>query len=153
MPKQWYSGTGMHRRSCSVKRMASAMKRALLTMLWCVSVAPLGLPVVPLVNWMLMASWRQPCAERVERGAVARSAAAASTSSKLSMPGVRSPMRITIASAGSARPCARRAAGQLGRQALQHLQVVEVLSCSAVTRARQPTLLSAYSSSASGRPG
>jgi len=37
------------------------MKRPLLTTLWCVSVAPFGLPVVPLVNWMLMASWhRQP---------------------------------------------------------------------------------------------
>ena len=32
----------------------SAMKRALLTMLKWVKVAPLGEPVVPLVNWMLI---------------------------------------------------------------------------------------------------
>ena len=32
------------------------MLRALFRMLWCVSVAPLGLPVVPLVYWMLIGS-------------------------------------------------------------------------------------------------
>ena len=58
MPKQWYSGTGMHSESASLKFIAWAMKCALLTMLWCVSVAPFGLPVVPLVNWMLIASWQ-----------------------------------------------------------------------------------------------
>ena len=56
MPKQWYSGTGMHRRSASVSFIASPMKKPLFRMLRCVSVAPLGKPVVPLVNWMLMAS-------------------------------------------------------------------------------------------------
>ena len=56
MPKQWYSGTGMHRLSCSVRCMQSPIARPLLTMLWWVSVAPLGAPVVPLVNWMLIAS-------------------------------------------------------------------------------------------------
>ena len=39
---------------------ASPMKKPLLRMLWWVRVAPLGAPVVPLVNWMLMGSsnWR-----------------------------------------------------------------------------------------------
>ena len=82
MPKQWYSGTGMHRLSFSVKFMAWAMKRALFTTLWCVSVAPLGLPVVPLVNWMLMASWHDspaPSASSAARSARARPLASTSS--------------------------------------------------------------------------
>ncbi len=39
--------------------MQCATAIALLTMLWCVSVAPLGAPVVPLVNWMLIGSWQR----------------------------------------------------------------------------------------------
>ena len=50
MPKQWYRGTGMHKRSCGVRRMASPMKKPLLRILWCVKVAPFGAPVVPDVN-------------------------------------------------------------------------------------------------------
>ena len=53
MPKQWYSGTGMHTLSAAVSRMPSPTKNPLLTMLKCVSAAPFGVPVVPLVNWML----------------------------------------------------------------------------------------------------
>ena len=45
---------GCRRRSRSVNRIASAMKKPLLRMLWWVSVAPFGKPVVPLVNWMLI---------------------------------------------------------------------------------------------------
>ena len=56
MPKQWYSGTGMHNLSSGDSAIALAQKRALLTMLKCDSVAPFGAPVVPLVNWMLIAS-------------------------------------------------------------------------------------------------
>ena len=56
MPKQWYSGTGMHSASASENCMQRPVAIALLTMLWCVSVAPLGAPVVPLVNWMLIGS-------------------------------------------------------------------------------------------------
>ncbi|MNT19384.1 hypothetical protein D3C72_1546440 [compost metagenome] len=48
--------------SCSEKRIAMAMKRALLTILRWVSVAPLGAPVVPLVNCTLIGSWRSSCA-------------------------------------------------------------------------------------------
>ena len=36
--------------------LASPMKKPLFRMLWWVSVAPLGAPVVPLVNWMLIGS-------------------------------------------------------------------------------------------------
>src|SRR3954469_9866743 len=41
---------------------ASPMKNPLFRMLWWVSVAPLGAPVVPLVNWMLIGSsnWSVP---------------------------------------------------------------------------------------------
>jgi hypothetical protein len=53
--------------------MASRDEAPLFRMLWCVSVAPLGLPVVPLVNWMLMASWHvQHAGERVQRARSAR---------------------------------------------------------------------------------
>ena len=61
MPKQWYSGTGMHTRESGVMPVASPTKKPLLIRLWCDSVAPLGRPVVPLVNWMLTA----------ERGSIA----------------------------------------------------------------------------------
>ncbi len=56
MPKQWYSGTGMQSLSAGDSFMHSPMKKPLLRMLRCVSVAPLGKPVVPLVNWMLIGS-------------------------------------------------------------------------------------------------
>ena len=46
----------MHNRSSGPKAIAWATKRALLTMLWWVRVAPFGDPVVPEVNWMLIAS-------------------------------------------------------------------------------------------------
>ena len=42
--------------SSAVSRMPSPTKKPLLTMLKCVSVAPFGVPVVPLVNWMLKIS-------------------------------------------------------------------------------------------------
>ncbi len=46
----------MHARSCSVNFMVSEMKRPLFKILWWVRVAPLGNPVVPDVNWMLIGS-------------------------------------------------------------------------------------------------
>ena len=46
----------MHSRSSGPSFMHSPMKKPLLRMLRCVSVAPLGKPVVPLVNWMLIGS-------------------------------------------------------------------------------------------------
>src|SRR5882672_3418708 len=46
----------MQMRSFSVSRIVSPMKKPLLRMLWWVSVAPFGMPVVPLVNWMLIGS-------------------------------------------------------------------------------------------------
>ena len=36
--------------------LASPTKYPLFNMLWCDRVAPFGMPVVPLVNWMLIAS-------------------------------------------------------------------------------------------------
>ena len=55
-PKQWYSGTGMQMRSCSVAFRRCAMKRPLLIRFECVSSTPLGEPVVPDVYWMLATS-------------------------------------------------------------------------------------------------
>ncbi len=46
----------MQTRSFGVSCSASPTKNALFRMLWCVSVAPLGAPVVPEVNWMLIGS-------------------------------------------------------------------------------------------------
>ena len=43
-------------RSSTPKFIISATKKPLLRILWCVSVAPFGSPVVPLVNWMLIGS-------------------------------------------------------------------------------------------------
>ncbi len=61
IPKQWYSGTGTHTRSRSVYSSSWAMKWPLLRMLWWLSVAPLGKPVVPLVYWMLIGSSNVSC--------------------------------------------------------------------------------------------
>ena len=53
------------------------MKKPLLRMLWCVSVAPLGVPVVPEVNWMLIGVVElQQRAARGERGQSAAAGAA-----------------------------------------------------------------------------
>ena len=46
----------MQTRSSSVYAHPSPMKKPLFRMLWWVSVAPLGKPVVPLVYWMLIGS-------------------------------------------------------------------------------------------------
>ena len=46
----------MQSRSCSVKLISSVVKKPLLRMLRWLSVAPLGLPVVPEVYWMLIGS-------------------------------------------------------------------------------------------------
>src|SRR6516165_5895808 len=46
----------MHSLSSGVSRIASPMKKPLLRILWCDRVAPLGKPVVPEVNWMLIGS-------------------------------------------------------------------------------------------------
>ncbi len=46
----------MQTRSCSVYFRVSPMKNPLFRMLWCVSVAPFGNPVVPDVYWMLIGS-------------------------------------------------------------------------------------------------
>ena len=103
----------MQTRSRSVRRCASPMKKPLLRMLWWVSVAPLGAPVVPLVNWMLigvvelqlrrqlgeLARWRSPPARPM-----------ASTSSKRKKP---APRRRRCGSASSA-PAARSACSAPG---------------------------------------
>ena len=102
MPKQWYSGTGMHRRSLVVSRIASPTKKPLFRMLWWLSVAPLGAPVVPDVNWILTGSsnWTPSCT--LARCASAAAEGASSRSSKLDIPAVRSaPRRITWRKWGS----------------------------------------------------
>ena len=77
MPKQWYRGTGVHTLSSGVSRIASPTKRPLLRMLRWLSVAPLGAPVVPLVNWMLIASSGRSCAASDARRSIAAVVAAA----------------------------------------------------------------------------
>ena len=92
----------MHSRSAAVKRIASVVKRALLTMLRWVSVAPLGAPVVPLVNWMLIGSPGSSVAPISSTIFRAAGPAMPATSPKLTMPGdVASPIRITVRRWGS----------------------------------------------------
>ena len=61
--------------------MRSVTIRALLTMLWWVSVAPLGEPVVPDVNWMLIGS----SGSRVRATASRRNACAGPPSCRTSL--------------------------------------------------------------------
>ena len=63
-------------------------------MLWCVSVAALGAPVVPEVNWMLIGS--SNCSLAPSAASRARSSALASTSnsSKLRTPGIFASSRV-----------------------------------------------------------
>lgn len=93
----------MHSRSRSVKRMPSPMKKLLLRMLWWVSVAPFGTPVVPEVNWMLIASSNWSASPMRASEAIASALAGAVRSSKLSIPAVfAGPRRTTNSSSGSA---------------------------------------------------
>ncbi len=96
MPKQWYSGTGMHSRSSGVRRIASPTKKPLLRMLRWVSVAPLGKPVVPEVNWMLIGSVGDNVGPMLASWLTCSGPAHTGTSLKFSMPGVcPSPRRTT----------------------------------------------------------
>jgi hypothetical protein len=105
MPKQWYMGTGMQSRSPAEKRMTPAAIRALFTMLWCVSVAAFGAPVVPLVNWMLIGSSQSSPVATVSRRSVPDCVAPVASSSKSTKP-PSSPAPIRIRQ----RSCGRRAA-------------------------------------------
>ena len=53
------------------------MKKPLLTMLWCESVAPFGKPVVPDVYWMLIGSSKSSSASRARRSPPGRASARA----------------------------------------------------------------------------
>ena len=101
--------------------MDSPMKKPLLRMLWCVSVAPLGEPVVPEVNWMLIGSSNCSGARKRRSAALRSPARRAPSSSKREGAGNASPpIWITERSAGSARrvELARRGAAELGRELL-----------------------------------
>ena len=74
----------------------------LFNILQCVSVAPFGLPVVPLVNCILMASSACKIWLRLSSCLNSGSLPSSQTSRKLSIPGVLdSPIRITISRLGS----------------------------------------------------
>ncbi|MCY1553790.1 hypothetical protein D9M68_903100 [compost metagenome] len=106
MPKQWYSGTGMHRRSSGVRRIASPTKKPLFRMLRWVSVAPLGKPVVPEVNWMLIGSVGESVGPMAASCSCCAAPASAGRSSKPSMPGVCSaPRRMAQRRWGRAAAC------------------------------------------------
>ncbi len=88
--------------SFSVRRIASPTKKPLLRMLRWVSVAPLGLPVVPEVNWMLIGSSAFNVAPSAASRSFSASDGGVSNSPKLDMPGVfSSPRRMTNCSVGS----------------------------------------------------
>ena len=85
-PKQWKSGTGRHTRSCSVKRCRSPMEKPLLRMLRCVSITPLGKPVVPEVYCMLITSSQAVAARAARSSSSGRWAPSKSSSGTLYMP-------------------------------------------------------------------
>ena len=75
-------------------------------MLWCVSVTPLGDPVVPLVNWMLTASSNcRRLAERSEFVAVARAAHARHCLERDGARAAGPPIWITARNCGSRAAC------------------------------------------------
>ncbi|MDR8832122.1 hypothetical protein FEQ02_03182 [Burkholderia pseudomultivorans] len=143
----------MHSASCSLKRIAIAIERALLTTLRCVSVAPFGLPVVPLVNWMLIGSVDASVAPSAS-SAVASTASRprAITSAKRNMPaGATSPIDTTMRRLGTRAACRSPgvAVASSGARVCSISTYADVLKRSAAIIALQPTLFSAYSSSAS----
>jgi len=74
----------------------------LFRILWWLSVAPLGKPVVPEVNWMLIASSNCSFGASSAMRAFSALPPAVATSSKFSMPGVFSgPSRMTCLRCGS----------------------------------------------------
>src|SRR6266480_1160034 len=81
----------MQSRSRGVSRMRSPIQKPLLRMLWCVSIAPLGKPVVPEVYWMLIMSSKSSEACRSARASDATRSAQANASLQLSIPGLPSP--------------------------------------------------------------
>ena len=99
-------------------------------MLRWVSVAPLGAPVVPLVNWMLIGivGLRASSVMRIERGRASRRRAVAATSAKLQHPRMVRLLaqRITVSQLRQARGFqrARRGPVQLRRQLAQHAEIV-----------------------------
>ena len=110
----------------SVSRCASPMKKPLLRMLWWVSVAPLGAPVVPQVNWMLIGSSNCSCGASSATRARSASPPRARTSSKPRKPSLAPPMRMSVRRLGSRAACSSPgvAAGDLRRQLAQHADIV-----------------------------
>ena len=105
---------------------ASPMKKPLLRMLWWVRVAPLGAPVVPLVNWMLMGSsnwsWSASSTRRARWMAVPRAA----ISAKGMVPGPAPPdldHGLEPGQAGAAQ-LAGVGGGELGGELAQHGKIV-----------------------------
>lgn len=141
----------MQSESCSVKRIAIAIERALLTTLRCVSVAPFGLPVVPLVNWMLIGSLAESVAPIASSsaGSTARRPRAI-TSAKRNMPaGATSPIDTIVRRLGTRAACRSPgvAVASSGAMVCSISTYAELLKRSAAITALQPTLFSAYSSS------
>ena len=106
IPKQWYSGTGMHKRSLSVNFIVSETKYPLFRILKWVRVAPLGNPVVPLVNCMLIGS--SGCSKAAIDSTCCSDDedAACPNSANRYMPGLSSsPRQITVLSEGIFSAC------------------------------------------------
>ena len=99
----------MQRRSRCVKRMRSPIQKPLLRMLWCVSIAPLGKPVVPEVYWMLMTSSKSSEACRSTSASGETRVARFNSASQLSKPsfafrGAGAPSRVLADASSANRP-------------------------------------------------
>ena len=128
-PKQWKSGTGRHTRSAAVNFCRSPMWNPLLMMLWCVSITPLGKPVVPEVYCMLITSWHSRPAS--VRARLVRAGVAAQEEELRG--GVHAAMLFRAHEDHGLQPGKRRAGelsplagGELGDQLVHHGYVVAV---------------------------
>ena len=120
----------MQTRSRSDSRRASPTKKPLLSRLWWVSVAPLGAPVVPLVNWMLMGSSNCRRRARSRRDSTLAGLASRGTSSKARRPGsglAPDPHDGAKVGQGRGPQPPRRRPVQLGSDRAQHADVVGAL--------------------------
>ena len=82
----------MHSRSCGPSPINSVVKKPLLRMLRCDSVAPFGKPVVPEVYWMLIGSVLANAACRATSSAGVTSPARSRSSSQSAVPRNTTPL-------------------------------------------------------------
>ena len=105
MPKQWNIGTWIIMRSAVESPMRSPMHLPSLTTLRCVSMTPLGNPVVPEVYCMLQTSSGTTCAAMRCTSSSGTDSARSKACSMLRQPGMSKPTVMTLRKNGSFLQC------------------------------------------------